>query len=60
MSAKCEYKGKDAPKLKKGSTPKTIKEAQPKPVPLRYAQATGLSAALGENVSTYDKPKRRK
>jgi len=38
-----------APKVKTGRTPKTIKEGQPQAVPLRYAMATGLTPAVGNN-----------
>lgn len=51
-----EYKGEDAPKLKRGMTAKTIKEGQPVPVPLRYAMAAGITPAVGEgNKPVYDK-----
>jgi len=46
------------PKMKTGQTPKTIKEAQPKPLPLRYSMATGVTPAVGKNPNTYDKKKR--
>lgn len=44
-----------APKVKTGQTPKTIKEAQPQAVPMRYAMAAGITNAVGKNPTTYDK-----
>ena len=44
-----------APKVKRGQTPKTIKEAQPEAVRQRYAMATGKANAIGVNPTTYDK-----
>ncbi len=49
-----------APKVKTGQTPKTIKEAQPKPVRMQYAMATGETPAIGKNPNTYDKKSRSK
>ena len=37
-----------APQMKKGQTPKTIKEGQPKAIPLRYAMATGVTPAAAK------------
>lgn len=45
------------PKVKSGPTPRTIQEAQPKAVPMRYAMATGMTNAIGKNKSTYNKGK---
>ena len=41
-----------APKMKKGRTPKTIKEGQPKAIPLRYAMATGVTPAASSKKGT--------
>lgn len=48
-----EYSKSKAPAMKKGKTPKTIKEAQPKPIPMRYAMATGVTPAYGTNKKPY-------
>ena len=53
-----EYSGNNAPKLKKGATPTTVKEATPG-VPQRYAQAAGMAVAYGENSCRYDRPAKK-
>lgn len=57
--AKNEYKGDNAPKLKKGQTPQTVKEAQPG-VRMQYGMAAGKVAAYGENSGRYDRPSKGK
>jgi hypothetical protein len=48
-----EYSKSKAPAMKKGTPPKTIKEAQPKPIPQRYAMATGVTPACGTAKTKY-------
>ena len=56
--AKKDYNGNNAPTLKKGKTPETVKEATPG-VRMQYAMASGKTAAYGDNSCRYDRPAKK-